>query len=370
MNHLYHRLNRIACDVTLNKDYSGCVELYKHTLAKLNSVKDSALDPLAFSGSEFPAPTASPALPVNITVCCEGNSANAFSKLKFDGKSCVRAFIQRIDEFCKAKNDSYGKILTNATEIFTGEAIHWFRSVRDSVSTWDELVILLKRDFDQSDYDYRLLSEIRSRTQGESENIVIYLSIMSGLFSRLSNKLSEADQLEIILHNIRPCYANILCSVSELKTIEELKSVCRNYESVQARLSQFKEPPRLTPHTLAPEFAYSGSSQHKQNLNYNNKFNSHSYGNNPSTQNNNYNNNKASTYNNNRTNNTSNNYVHTIDSFNRKTRYCPRCRTDAHNLRQCTASKDEIFCFVCGRKGVKTPDCPDCLKNRKPVSKN
>lgn len=88
----------------------------------------------------------------------------------FDGKSCVRVFIQRIDKFCQAKINLHNKILTNAPEIFTGEALHWFRSSRDSVSTWDELVALLKHDFDRPDFDYKLLAEKMVLYTGDSEN--------------------------------------------------------------------------------------------------------------------------------------------------------------------------------------------------------
>lgn len=345
MNHLYHRLNRISVDDDTKTDYDECVDLYKKTAIKLSTVKDACFDPLASNSinNDPPAHLTNPPQSMNITVTCEGNS-NHFTKLRFDGKTCVIAFLQRVDELCQAKGISRDKILANATEIFIGDAIHWYRGIRESVKNWDDLVVSLKRDFSPPDYDYRLLSEIRARTQGESENIVIFLAIMSEYFSRLTIKMPEDDKLDIILHNIRPCYANALSSVSEIKTIEQLKMTCRNYENIQTRLSQFKEPPRPSLDTLAPELAYTGPSVSKQNNSFS-KFN-----------NQNFNSNK----------------VFAIEtkppSF--KLKFCPRCRVDTHNLRQCTASKDEILCFICGRKGVKTPDCPDCLKNKITDQKN
>jgi hypothetical protein len=369
LNHLYHRLNRIACDDKYKENYDQCVEFYKRTSIKVNALSDAAIDHLATTSSDITSTISS--TPVNVTVTCEG-SVNMFAKLKFDGKSCVRAFIQRCEELCHTKNISPNKILTNATEIFTGDALHWYRSIRDTVATWNDLAESLRRDFDQSDYDYRLLTEIRSRTQGESENIVIYLSIMSGLFSRLTKKISDEDKLEIILHNVRPIYANALSCVSEIKSIDELRTVCRNYEAVQSRFSQFKEPPKPSTDTLAPEFAYSGQSNNK---NYS-KF-KYSYNNNDRTNKHTYNKQDNNNYNKPNINSNVPNYVHVVDSSNPnvKSRYCPRCRNNDHNLRQCTASKDEVVCFTCGRKGFKTPDCPSCSENKhteqkKLVSKN
>lgn len=360
LNHLYHRLNRITCDDKLKEDYEQCVSLFKKATIRLTSLGDSALDPLATTSSDCLSPT--PSTPVNVTVTCDGN-INKFSKLKFDGKSCVRAFIQRCEEVCIAKNISFDKIVTNATDIFSGDALHWYRSIKDTVSGWNDLTVSLRRDFDQSDYDYRLLAEIRSRTQGETENIIIYLSIMSGLFSRLTKKLSEEDKLEILLHNIRPIYANTLSSVSGIKSIDELRTLCRNYEAIQTRFAQFREPPKPCSNTLAPEFAYSGQSNSKTYSKYNN--NNNSYNKNYCKPNNCQN--KP-----NFINNTEPTLVHTVDSSNSKTkqRYCPRCRNNTHNLRQCTASKDEVVCFRCGHKGVKAPDCPKCGKTKQTNPKN
>lgn len=100
------------------------------------------------------------------------------------------------------------------------------------MSDCDNLVTILKKDFDQADFDYRLLSAIRGRTQGEQENITVYLSIMAGLFSRLSKILSNDDKLEILLHNIRPCHASTLASVTEISDIDTLRCLCRNYENI------------------------------------------------------------------------------------------------------------------------------------------
>lgn len=224
---------------------------------------------------------------------------------------------------------------------------------------------IIKADFDRPDYDYLLLNEIRQRTQGESEPIVIYLSINSELFSRLSRLISEEDKLEIIMHNITPTYANIIASASNINTISGLKTICRNYESVQTRINNFQEPPKITPDTLAPELAYKGKTkiQNTQpNLNYNKtdlvKPNYSKPNSKPNFTNTKHNQN--------------NNYVHAIDR--EKPRYYPRCRINTQNLRQCTADKNTVFCFKCGYLNVKTPNCPNCTScpssSKKLINKN
>lgn len=356
LHHLYHRLNRVEPDTETSKSIksSYCAK-FKDLYQKYISLKDQVIDPLQGQTSS----DQDSSNPLNIKVTCEKGFSGEIAKLKFDGKSCVRTFIQRVSEFCKARSIDDSKLLAYCTEIFSGDALHWFRNVEQNIKDWDGLVEHLKKDFDQADYDYRLISEIRARTQGETENITIYLSIMSGMFSRLSKPITEEEKLEIILHNIRPAYTSTLAAVPEIQSIDSLRTICRNFENFQARLAHFHEPSKPTADTIAPEFAYSGSSNknkfHTKIFNNYHQNKIQSYSSNNSTYKNN-NNNKSIKYEN-------------LEALNLNTRkegrrFCPRCRVDTHNLRQCTANKDAIFCFVCGRKDVKRPDCPDCKKNK------
>lgn len=367
LNHLHHRFSRVALDDATQPMYDTCVAEYHLLRERFGTIKDKGVDILAPGSSPDIATTS--ASPMNVTVQCDRGSGNDLVRIKFDGKSCVRAFIQRITEFCQARGIGGPKLLSYATEIFVGDALHWFRSIREQVSTWDELVLLLREDFDQSDFDYRLLSEIRSRTQGESENITIYLSIMAGLFSRLSKTLSQEDRLEILLHNIRPCYASTLASVTTINDVDTLRTLCRNYENIQARLATFREPPRQTHDTLAPEFAYTSNTFNKYGNSTKNSF---------STDRNNYNqrpkrdyySNNVKAYSDSCNNariqssyNSGKAQVHAVSNQGGRPPYCPRCRVNSHHLRQCTADKSVIRCFVCGLPDYKTPDCPKCKGN-------
>lgn len=365
LHHIYHRSNRILnveptvadqykynC-TTFNSQYRDIISMRPHSVVEPSSELDTA--------------------PVTAPVTCDRNLNSDLAKLKYSGKTCVLSFIQRVDEFVYARNISKDRLLQFAYEIFTDDALHWFRCIKEKVKTWDEVVGLLRQDFGQRDYDYRLLAEIRSRTQGELENITIYLSIMHGMFSRLSKALSEQDKLEIILHNIRPCYASTLAAYPDISDLDTLKRICFNYESIQSRQSLFHEPPRVTSETLAPEFAY--TKQQKGNNYFNNRTNSQTNGYsryknyNPSyTNKHNYNYNKST-----QEMSSPINAVHATPSHSNhgphtQNRYCPRCRSGSHSLRECKQPHFPI-CFKCGKKDIRYPDCTNC--NPKPsTSKN
>lgn len=290
--------------------------------------------------------------PPVVSVQCEHTQTGELTKLKYDGTGCVRAFVQRTNEYRTVRNLPPNKLLMYATEIFSGNALHWYRSVRDTVDSWDELTKQLVEDFSPFDYDYRLMSEIRNRTQGESENIVIYLAVMSELFLRLSKPISEQEKLDILLHNIRPCYAAVLAScVTGIESIATLRKLCMNYEKIQCFSSQFHEPPRPSSTTLAPDLAYARS-EPKPYYQKNNYYFNKSYPN------------QASTSNYKPNNNVRVSAVEAKPTSTNKPIFCPRCRNNEHTLRQCKQDRYPV-CFKCGLKDVIYPNCPKCQTNDK-----
>lgn len=348
-NHIYHRMNRIDCS-----SHPESLDIINALLERFLTLqpffKESDYTPSVGVVDAESVPANTP-----LVVSCTKNFGE-LATLKYDGKSCPRAFIQRVDEFVRARSIPASKVLAFATEIFTHEALHWFRAVQGQVSSWDELKVKLREDFGHADYDYRFMSEIRARTQGERENITIYLSVMAGMFSQLSKSLSEEEKLEILLHNIRPCYASVLTSATAIESIESLRVLCRNFEDVQSRLAQFQEPPRPSSSTLAPEFAYlqaglPDSSKPKSfpNERSDNRFQANQF--------------QASKpfHNNNNYRSQGNNNSRPVHSVQVRNKFCPRCRVDTHGLRNCTVER-KIVCFRCGRPDVRFFDCPDCQK--------
>lgn len=347
-NHIYYRLKRLdVSDSTFAPNIKSLFEKFNSLSLKLMTMsKPSALQGATSEVNSTPADT----LPA-ITVHCD-HSNNTDLKIKYDGKSCVHAFVQRMREYKTVRNIPSNKLLMCAADIFTGNALHWYRSVRDSVNSWDELIAQLIEDFSPIDYDYRLMSEIRSRTQGDQENITIYLAIMSELFSRLTKELSEQDRLEILLHNIRPCYSTVLAScITGIESITMLRKLCLNYEKIQCLSSQFREPPKINSGTLSPDLAYVRT-EYKQQY-YKNYENYQKTYNNPNTskQMNNYSNNGS----------VAAVEPTPIDAVN-KQMFCPRCRSNDHSLRQCKKERYPI-CFKCGLKGVIFPNCTNCYPN-------
>ncbi|MEI3777135.1 hypothetical protein [Pectobacterium brasiliense] len=241
--------------------------------------------------------------------------------LRFNGTTCVRIFLERLEELRQAREIPHSRMLSAFSDLLEDSALAWFRSNKNNFLNYFDLIKQLKEDFDIPDLDYRLKNDIRQRTQAKHETIVSYLSTMQGMFSRLSSPMSNEEQLEILMHNIRPEYITEL-ALNDIESIEQLKQLCKRLELARVRAEKFVEP----------------------NLN--------KYQPNRS---------KNFTYQKNQVSAVSSNYDPVVSKF------CLRCKGNNHYTHQCFRSR-EILCYRCGKKGVKRPDCTDC--NKQNLSKN
>lgn len=181
--------------------------------------------------------------------------------LKYSGDNKVlslSAFLERVEELMVARNVTKKQTFDSALDLFSGRALVWYRSVRKTLSNWDELVDALRAEFQPLDYDEQLYDEIRRRTQGSNESISLYISIMSNLFTRLSFVVPETNQLRIISRNLSPFYQSQL-ALADIQTLDELKALGRKLERCKAYVETYVPPPRRN-QSLEPDLACVSSS--------------------------------------------------------------------------------------------------------------
>lgn len=313
-HHLFHRLGRLDSD---DSDVSSLIVVLQERLNRMLVKLDSVMN--HFKSSLSQPPIMAELATDTIT---NGNNLdkNSFDpkaavhklNIHFNGKTCVKAFLQRLEELCLSRGVSESKLFNSAAELFTEEALCWYRGVRGEVHSWSELKTVLLDEYLPSDYDHRLLSEIRSRTQGVDENIINYLSIMQNYFSRLSRQISDEEKLNIVLYNIRPFYTAQL-ALNPVETWSDLKKKCRLLESARERSRNFTEPPKINSSFLAPDLGCK----------------------------------------------TRDRSVAAGVAAVQSTNFCVRCRIDGHSLRNCKAPK-KIICYRCGENDVTARNCPKC----------
>lgn len=175
-------------------------------------------------------------------------------RVTFDGGPGLSSFLEQIEEMRIARNVTPQQLFEAAVELFTGNARIWYRTIRNSISSWEGLVTALRTAFLPCDYEINLWDEIRNRTQGDNEPVVIYLAIMENLFSRLSRIPVELERVGFVRRNLQP-YLQAQLALQDVQSMAHLGQLCKMLEDARTRASKFKNPP--TPiQSLEPDLAY------------------------------------------------------------------------------------------------------------------
>ena len=253
--------------------------------------------------------------PPSIKVSCGRTKGIHTLNFKFNGKTCVVAFIQRLEELCLSRGISDDELFESAAEIFAEDALFWYRGIKSDVRSWAELKKSILDEYLPFDYDYRLLQEIRARTQGPEERISHFLNIMHNYFSRLRKPLDDNEKLSIVRYNIRPFFSTQL-ALETINTWAELKSRCRLLEHAKQRADIFIDPPKASSSLLAADLSYKYTHKSSKTC--------------------------------------------AVVESKIKSLFCGRCRSNGHSLENCRMSRNTLHCFKCGEKGFTIRNCPKC----------
>lgn len=255
--------------------------------------------------------------------------------LTFSGESneSLTVFLERASELREARNVSESELLSSAVDLFSGPALIWFRSIKHTISTWPDLESLLRETFLPTDYNDELLAEIRKRTQGENEHVVMFIAHMQGLFAKLNPKPDESEQIRIIRKNLSPYFLSQL-ALQTVTSISQLTSLCKRLNETRKQIDNYHPPSSSNKSLPEPSLSYSHFTE-------------------TSPSNNNVNNLSSSSR---------------LDLSSDKIK-CWNCRRTGHSYSDCRSPKS-LFCYGCGRPDTFKPKCPACNPASSPISKN
>ncbi|KAF2905912.1 hypothetical protein ILUMI_00262 [Ignelater luminosus] len=164
-------------------------------------------------------------------------------------------FFERIDELRTARGVSDSNLFNTAIELFRGDALIWYRSIRDTVNSWAELVRELLKAFLPCDCEQNIWEEVRHRSQGDHESVSVYIAVMENLFRRLPSIPIELTRRDIIRRNLLP-YLHSQPAFEGTTTICRLTQLCKAIEDAHIRASKFKAPPTDFRPALESDFVY------------------------------------------------------------------------------------------------------------------
>jgi len=236
--------------------------------------------------------------------------------LKFSGEdknSSIASFLERVEKLRKARHGDKRELFDSAYDLFTNTAEKWYSANVPRFSDWDELALALKKQFQPPDYDDRLFEELKRRTQGDDENIGIYVANMKGFFQRLSCQVPEATQLKIIQKNLNPYY-QLHLGLVEVTSIDHLVELCCKLEVKKHCIERFSKPVKKRG-DLEPDLAYVDAIPSCSSVN-------------------------------------------TSMSSSLK---CWNCGKSGHKDKECR-QKPRLHCFRCGKPEVTVRNCPGCAQ--------
>ncbi|VEN52736.1 unnamed protein product, partial [Callosobruchus maculatus] len=175
-------------------------------------------------------------------------------RIQYDGIGSVTSFLERLEELRQSRGVSKERLLKSAPELFTKDALLWHRMM-GPFRSWDDLTESLRNAFQPHDYEESLWDEIRRRTQGSQEKVVVYLSVMENLFKKLPSVPPEDTRVQIIRRNMLP-YIQTQLALYPIKTVGELLRLAKGIEETAFRVQKFCPPPANTRQLLEPELAY------------------------------------------------------------------------------------------------------------------
>lgn len=257
--------------------------------------------------------------------------------VKFNGRTSVNEFIERIEELRVSRGASYQQLLRCAPEILTQDALLWYRTKK--FSSWLDLVSHLKEAYLPYDYEISLMDEIRKRTQGSQEKVLTYITIMENLFKKLKQPPREIDRVALIKRNLLPEIQSHL-ALNRVSTVDDLICLSRAVEETQARIQKYVPPPTSNRSLLEPELAYKKPSGQTSVL----AFKSQNVSSTPA---------KRET---NPSQSISNSTLGNSPS-------CWNCGSTSHRFKKCDKPRSKRFCFKCGENNVSIYNCPNCRKN-------
>lgn len=345
LTHITERVKRMPIPLDMkeeaatfkNESYASCLELEAKLYERITSDNASVnLETSMVQPQVQLVPTPSTSSPKSVPVY-KWN-------VKFDGElrsGGVNAFLERVDELAYARGVSKADLFLSSVDLFSGKALIWYRSVKNSVRDWDSLVALLKQQFLPSDYDDQLWDEIKARTQGRNESVTIFIAVMEALFGRLARPPCEFTRVKFIKQNLLPQYISHL-ALSDIDTVAELSKFCRKLEEAASMKNRQRLPQtRLLTNTLEPELAYldSESLPSTSSGNFNKKYPRRSY----------FHNSRKERY-------TSGHQISEVSSNNSKSVVCWNCRQPNHTYTNCR-QKRSVFCYKCGKPNVTAATC-------------
>ena len=171
--------------------------------------------------------------------------------LHFSGESSKEEpeeFIEQLDDCLNGSGVETMEIFFALPCIFTKRASRWYRTIRESLTDWDEFKRKFRSQF-IGEYDREdLIEDLRSRTQAKGELISNYLADFNYIVSRFKKPPSERRLVERVWRNLLPEYRKAMADkiIDSLADVEYYGHKWEKQRDLDSRYAPPKAAERMT----------------------------------------------------------------------------------------------------------------------------
>lgn len=273
----------------------------------------------------------------------------------------LAAFLKKLELYRQSEQLTYEQIHQKFHYLIEGCVYEWYMQYRHNFANWEQLLEGLKKQFTTPLTHFMKVAKLAARRQQKSETAMAYIASIQREFDELG-MYSEKEKISIIQNGLNDRLRNVALahawnSVQEmdlhLRTIEVADEL-RNETEVQAQKRPFffrKSINAIETECIGDVEMGEEENENKAELETEGNVNCQAMMVRPQ-----FNSNYKKGYNTNE-----------MKEQPRKPT-CYNCKSELHRLVDCGEPISRIFCFRCGREGVRAPNCTCGPKNAKYVA--
>lgn len=179
-------------------------------------------------------------------------------KVKYNGKTPVRDFIDRIEELAQIRDVPMDILHRNFVDLIAPEMFSWHKTKKDKTNSWPQLKAELLADFEIKEAQHRIKSTLFSIKQSLNETATEFVQRAEAINIKLSTPVSEIELIPILTDGLLQKYENIAIS-QRILSIAHLKEQCLLLETYRERRQDGRDnrnPPKQAGllQTIKPEF--------------------------------------------------------------------------------------------------------------------
>lgn len=245
---------------------------------------------------------------------------------KYDGsdKLTVEDFLCRVQMAQQSSPYSWDQVFTYFYQLLDGTLVNWYWQYRkkNARGNYTMMKTRLLEEYGSKDTDIDVWKSMMKRTQRNGEHFMDFYRDIDDLHSRLSDRKSDKEMIDLIKCKVRDELALALAPF-KTNSLYEFRNLCRDVDNVifKRSLGSQRNPYRKSVHEIDHEEEDGEIESLSPARNYKKRDQSQ--------------------------------YV------------CFNCDGKGHGFRDCPSEKRFLFCYKCGEKNVTTPNCHICQENRK-----